>query len=843
MGKTDILFAAALGALLATQARADDGAAAPAQQGAEQPEMGDIVVTAQGRAQAAQDVPLAVAVIDPQLIQNAGIVDVRGLRQLTPSLQVTTGQSAATGVVITIRGVGTASDNPGFEPAVGVFIDGVFRARAGLTLTEFPELERVEVLRGPQGTLFGRNTSAGALNIITAGPKFDFGGYAEASYGNADEIELKAGVTAPVAEHLALRVDAGYHKRDGYSRDVNSDRRFNDLNRYFVRGQALYEDGGLKIRLIGDYAETDEQCCIAIHTEPGTTGPIIDGLAALAGREGIITPVDIEKRLSSITPARDLKEKVKDWGFSGQIDLALGDFNLTSISAYRDWRALRNQDIDFTGLDRTYREGYRTAIRDITQEVRLQGTVFDGTLDFMVGGFYLDERLKLRDTIRFGAQAGQYVDALLGAATAGLSPLAPNGFSLYGSLPGRPFLGNAFLANPQVQALIAQNPALLPQFTNFLPSPVGTGQYSDNFEVDTRAIGLFTHNIVNLTDALSLTIGLRYNHERKKIRADLNGVNAPCTALLPGGASAVFGQVLAANARFDPIRLLVCNPTINAEFNGDYADSHSESELTGTARLAYKLTPDVLMFAGYAHGYKSGGYNLDRGGFDSTYFGGNGAQLSDLSFGKETADSFEAGIKTNLSRAFQLNITGFYQDFSGYQSLRFEGSSFVVRQFDKVISKGVELESIIRPSGNVSVNLGYTYLHTVVDDPLHAGDDDGKQATNQPRHVVTSAFTWTPPITDTLSGLVHVDARFNSDSNTLNAPGGIASTTNDAYVLVNARLGLDFDEGRFGIEAYVENVFDVYYNILGFPVPEQIGAYAVYPSPPRFYGVRLRTRF
>jgi iron complex outermembrane recepter protein len=158
----------------------------------------EIIVTATRRDQAAQDVPLAVSVVGGEQIANAGIVDVRGIQQLAPSLKTTTGQSAATGAVLTIRGIGTAGDNPGFEPAVGVFVDGVFRARAGVALSELPPIDRVEILRGPQGTLFGRNTSAGALSITTSKPKFDLGGYVEASYGNFDEIEVKAGVTLPM---------------------------------------------------------------------------------------------------------------------------------------------------------------------------------------------------------------------------------------------------------------------------------------------------------------------------------------------------------------------------------------------------------------------------------------------------------------------------------------------------------------------------------------------------------------------------------------------------------------------------------------------------------------------
>lgn len=801
----------------------------------------DIIVTATRRNQIAQDVPIAVAVVGGEQIENAGIDNIRGIRQLTPSLQTTTGQSSATGVVLSIRGIGTAGDNPGFEPAVGVFVDGVFRARAGLALAELPPLDRVEVLRGPQGTLFGRNTSAGALSIITKGPEFTLGGYGEVNFANLDEVEVKAGVTGPLSQAFALRLDGGYHVRDGYIEDINSGRDINDLDRYFVRGQGLFENEALTVRLIGDYNKTDENCCGAIQVNSGPTGPAVQFLASLGRNVGFPTDFNPENRRMAISPNRGFDEKVRDWGVSGEINYDFGGLNLTSITAYRDFRALRDQDIDFSGLDRAFRDDYLTTLRDFTQELRIQGTAFNDKLDFLVGGFYLNEELTLRDTVRFGTQADQYADALLSGATV-VPGLAPNGFSLFGSLPGRPFIGNLFLAqSAALRAAVAANPALAPQFTTFLPTSVGGGQFSDNFVVDTQAFALFTHNIINFTDRLSLTLGLRYNNESKDIDADLNAINNPCAAILPTGSRAFFGQVFASNPALTPLRLLICNPVVNPEFNGNYEGDRDESEFTGTAKLAFKITPDVLLYGGYDRGYKSGGYNLDRGGFDSRFFGGNGAQIEDLEFGNETVDAYEIGLKTQFSRALTLNLTGFYQDFSGYQNLRFEGSSFIVRQFDEVISKGIEVDAQFRPVNDLVGRLGYTYLDTEISDATQP--EDGLELTNQPNHVVTGALTWTPRLSDDLGGLAHVDFRYNGEANTFNDPVFSDLTDNGSYAIVNARFGLNFDDNRFGVEAFVENVFDKYYNITSFPVPEQTGTFAVYPSQPRSYGLKLRASF
>ncbi len=264
----------------------------------------DIVITATRRNETVQDVPIAVTAVGSELLDNAGVTDIRGLEQLAPSLQTSTGQSSATGSTIYIRGITTGGDNPGFEPAVGVFIDGVFRARAGIAVAELPELERVEILRGPQGTLFGRNTSAGALSIFTAQPQFDLKGYVEGSYGNYDAYELRGGLTGPVSDQLALRVDGGYRKRDGYIRDANSDRAINDIDRWYARGQALFDGGATTFRLIGDYYETDENCCGAVSVVRGSTAPAIQGIAAARGRVGLYTGAPSD-RIQAISPNRD----------------------------------------------------------------------------------------------------------------------------------------------------------------------------------------------------------------------------------------------------------------------------------------------------------------------------------------------------------------------------------------------------------------------------------------------------------------------------------------------------------------------------------------------------------
>ncbi len=837
----------------------------------------DIVVTATRRNETVQDVPIAITAIGPQLLENAGVDTVRDLEQLAPSLQSSIGQSSATGTTIYLRGITTGGDNPGFEPAVGVFIDGVFRSRSGVAISELPELERVEILRGPQGTLFGRNTSAGALSIFTAQPRFETGGYAEAGYGNYNTYEARGALTGPVSEHVALRIDGAYRKRDGYIADANSSRAMNDINRWLVRGQALFDSGPVTFRLIADYYETDEQCCAVVSAVRGPLAPVIQGLAAAQGLVGLYTG-STDDRIQAISPNRAYGEKVRDYGFSGELNYDLGGAKLTAITAYRRWRVLRSQDIDFSGIDRAYRDGYRNALSDFTQEVRLQGSAFGGKLDWLVGGFYLNETNTLRDTVRVGADSNRYVDAVFSAQ---LRPLFGTPVQFYGSLgAGVPTFGQVLL-NPAVppaaygqlaplvtlfraQAGTAPIPGIpvVPGLAALALQPLpgntaGQGNNNDDFRVKTNAFALFTHNIINVTDKLSLTLGARWNHETKDLTATIASNTGACTffnqARTGAAAAAAYANILRQMpGLFSNLFLLSCNPAVNSEFNGAYADKRGEDQLTGTVKLAYKFSPHVLGYASYDRGYKSGGFNLDQATFDSALLGGNGAQAGDMHFSKETVDSLEAGLKTQFSRKFTLNLAGFYSKFYNLQSLVFSGTNFVVQNVPKTTSKGVEAEATVQPVRDLIFQLGYSYIDARYDDdgknfagtPLQGKGN--QQLDNQPRHTVTIAGTWTPPIAKGVNGLLHVDMRYNSEVNIPSSPpdaNGRNALYNQGYPLISAAIGVQSPDGRRSLQFWVQNLTDQHYFISGFGVPEQNGNYAGYPGTPRFYGVRAKFGF
>src|SRR5690349_4324284 len=242
---------------------ATEGAATQDQAREQQPvDTGDIVITATRRNQALSDVPMAVSAVTAENLRNTGATDIRALNQIAPSLNVFSTSSEGGAARANIRGIGTVGDNPGLESSVGIFIDGVYRSRVGAGLSELGPLDRIEVLRGPQGTLFGRNTSAGLISIITAKPRFEPEVDGQIDIGNYSLRRFQASITGPISDTVAARLDGVWMKRDGFLKDVVSGRRINGRDRWLLRGQVLFQPSdNLSFRIVGDYAKRTEECC------------------------------------------------------------------------------------------------------------------------------------------------------------------------------------------------------------------------------------------------------------------------------------------------------------------------------------------------------------------------------------------------------------------------------------------------------------------------------------------------------------------------------------------------------------------------------------------------------
>lgn len=819
-----------------------------------------IVVTATRRAQPLSEVPVAVSVIGGDALTLSGATDLRQLNQLAPSLLVSSTSSEAGAAVARIRGIGTVGDNPGLEASVAVFVDGVYRSRSGIGLTELGAVERVEVLRGPQGTLFGRNASAGLIAVTTMAPSFTAEGAFEAGFGNFDSRRIGGGVTAPVvAERLAMRFDGIWTRRDGFVRDVVSGDRINDRGRYLLRGQLLWTPRpDLSLRLIGDYSRRDEACCAASYLPFATanrdsagnllilpTNIVADTLRSL----GAILSDDTFDRTTSVTPGRSYASDVTDWGLSGQLDWELGLGTLTSLTAFRDWDNAQAQDADFTNLDLLARDGQRRRFRTFSQELRLRGEA--GRLDWLVGTYFAHERLTFVDDLRYGADYTRFADALVRLQDPGFP-----GYAAIATALGRP-----------------------------IDTLDGRGIVRDRWDQTSRQFALFTHNVLGLTDRIELTLGLRYTRERKRLDAALVGDNSLCAAILASPFAALAGL-----------------PCVIPPLDLAGTTRLSEDALTGTAALSFRPTDRLLAYAGYARGYKAGGFNLDRAALAP-----EAPRLGDLRFQPERVDSFELGAKWRQD-GLTLGLALFHARFDQFQLNSFDGVRFVVenivgcrddlaggdRDFaglpvngvpltpaeaaasgrcpdDRlrpgVASSGVEIEAALQPRPDLSVSLGLTFADTRYRTNL-AGTGGrplpptlfnlpGQPLSNAPDLVQTGAVAWTPPIMGTdFRALFYLDWRAQSAMNT--GSDLFPEKRQRDVVVANARFGLLGPEGRWSFEVWAQNLLDTEVTQVSFSAPLQgsgtraqtarggpdaTALFASFLGEPRTYGITLRSRF
>ena len=864
----------------------------------------DIVVTATRRSQRLSNVPIAVSAYGTNALQNSGATDIRQMAQLAPSLIVSSTGSEANATA-RLRGIGTVGDNPGLESSVAVFIDGVYRSRTGSGLNDLGEVERIEVLRGPQGTLSGRNSSAGAISIYTKYPEFEFGGYGEASYGNFNAVRLAGALTGPVIKDvLAFRVDGVFAKRDGFYRDVVNATDYNDRNRYFVRGQLFFKPTPeFSVRLIGDYTHRDEKCCGAVYTDtrekidptPGVAGDFAvspqNRIVSVLQSLGAIMPSDgdpYNRRITN-TLGRAYANVTTDYGGSARIGWTLGQVQLISISAYREYKAGGAADLDYSNVDIIYRPDNGNAYRQFhtfTQETRLSGGLFGGRLDWLVGGYYAHEKLQVVDNLTFGSQYGAFAACRIVATINPAAALRNPGNAGCLSAVGRPTLTAA--VGPQIIAGIDR-----------LGTINSVGSLRDVFDQTSSNYAFFTHNIVRITDQLSLTGGLRYTNEHKTLDMRFNNNNTVCPAQqaalgpLLGSSNATL-QSLAAG-----IITLSCTGNATSALNGvPMSDSIREGQFTGTTVLSWKPAPSTLLYASYARGYKAGGYNLDRSDLTPNAFSTPvAADVRNLRFDPETVQAFEAGIKYS-ARRFSANLAGFHSGFRNFQLNTFNGSNYIVQNISAcdtalngadrdassvtgacsskvkagVVTKGFEIEAGAYPTPDVTFSLGYTFAHTQYRKNLvgsEAGEAlsaalfllPGNQMSNAPRHTVTSSATWTPPIgANGLSGLFYVDSRLTSDYNT--GSDLFAEKRQDGFFLVNARIGLRGRDQRWAVEFWGQNVFDTRYEQVAFSAPFQgsgslsqvtrFGApgaavgnaiTTAFLAEPRTYGITLRSRF
>ncbi|NIJ06926.1 outer membrane receptor protein involved in Fe transport [Sphingomonas vulcanisoli] len=813
-----------------------------------------IVVTATKRATPIDQVPLAITAKDAADLHDSGASDIRQLSQLVPSLLVSSSSNEAGGGGARIRGIGTVGDNAGLESSVATYVDGVYRARAAVALTELGAVDQIEVLRGPQGTLFGRNASAGLISITTPAPRFTTGGYADLTLGNYAAKRIDAGLTGPIAPNLAFRIDGVYSKRRGFMEDVTSGRHINNRDRWLVRGKLLWKpDDTLSATLIGDIQRRKEECCAGVYlptqdlksSTPGVAGGSIIGApssiaALIRAQGGQVLDANPYARKVALSPGQSFRQDVHDGGLSLDVEKSFGGITLSAITAWRGNRFIKGQDADFSSLDLIERASDGSGFirfRNFSQEVRLRGKALRDRLDWLVGGYVGDEHLTLQDNMRYGADYDRFASARIGALGGNFAAFPTYGFA---NLNG---FANAF-GGPTVAAAVQNVPI------------TGTGEL-DRFRQHDTNVALFTHDIVHLTDRLSLTLGARWTRDRKSLNADLASSSSCGIYVADIARLRALGTAAAttlANSILAPLAGYPCN--INS-VSGNFRDTHVENNGSGTAALSYRVTQDVETYASWSRGYKAGGFNLDRA---ALFNSGALTQLptDSLHFKPETVDAFELGAKLHR-RAFDLDIALFHQVFRNFQLNSYTGTNFIVSNVEGcttglgatdsdnignnsacsslksgVVSKGVELEAALRPVGDVTLTAGFTYADTryrgdIVGSPdALTGNNSlsvvlfrlpGSHLSNAPAYTATGSVRWNPAVSDDLRALFYADVRWQSRFNT--GSDLLVEKEQAAFATVNARIGL---EGRrWSLEFWAQNLFNTNYLQVGFSEPLQGG--------------------
>jgi outer membrane receptor protein involved in Fe transport len=837
---------------LGSVAYAQDEAAAEETAEEETFEEDAIIVTATKREQTLQDVPVAVSVTSAAEIERAQVRDLNDLQTLVPSLRVGQLQSSANTNFI-IRGFGNGANNVGIEPSVGVFIDGVYRSRSAAQIGDLPNLKRVEVLRGPQSTLFGKNASAGVISIVTAEPSYDFGGSVEFSYGNYDAIVAKADVTGPIiADTLAFSLAGNYNKRDGYGINLVNGDKTNERNRWGVRGQLLLEPSdSIKFRLIGDYDKIDEDCCFVGNVQGGPTVAAIRAIGGNINVGGINT-----YREFTNFPSTNL---IKNYGVSLQGDFDFDALKLTSISAYREVHSDTNQDSDFTSADLIGFNGSDIDIETITQELRLASDL-DGPINFLLGGYYFDEKISNVSALTFGRDFRNYANALSGGN--------------YGGLEGT------------IRALNGL-PAATPT-TQF--GAQGQGRF-ENWDYKNTAYSLFGSVDFEIMEGLVLTGGINYTHDKKDVAGTIvttdvfssidlvrTGANAGIPAALPPGTLGP-SQTTTIFPRIRPCTTGApagtCNPFLGLSalqfippflsFPNAVEDGRTtDSKVTYSVRLAYEMTDNLNLYASYGTGFKATSWNVssDSRPFAADFVPGStfqgfappasairtalGAALpNNLTTGTRYADPenatvMEAGLKARWDQV-AFNLTVFNQSIKGFQGNAFIGTGFVLTNAGKQSTFGVEFDGSVRPVDGLQLTADFTYLDPKYDSYVGSafGDLSGRQPAGIPELSMTVGATYTHELGADeliLSTDYHHESQVElSDDPTL---GRFQREVN----ALNASLTYKMDMG-LQLTLWGRNLTGAKYITTIFPSVAQSGSISGYPNAPRTYGVSAKFRF
>ena len=765
----------------------------------------EIIVTAQKRSERLQDVPLAVSVISGDALAQQGRVSLEGAQYLVPSLNflksgTTLNQS------LFLRGVGTATFSIAGEPSVSTVLDGVVFSRAGEAFSDLVDIERIEVLRGPQGTLFGKNSSAGVINIISKRPGDEFGGYAEGGYlfGNGAEYRVRGAIDLPLSTNMRSRLTGFYDKYDGNIFNTVANRRVNGFEHYGARGLVEADAGEhVKLTFIADYHRNNDDCCAEVIGGPPLTATGAVNTTNLALIQTVLPALDGD-RTRAVAQNLITRTKETGYGFSLQADIELGDQTVTSITAYRNYKNTEIRDGDFLpqayiGFNQLHDFGPQTG-NTFSQELRLTspGKQF---LDYVVGAYYsraASERVFTRSDIVCTARTGAVLPA--GQLTPCTSPLA-----------------------------------------NASTFPTGTADFGSVF----KNVALFGQGTLNVASRFRLIGGVRYTIDQ------LDVFHSRTTALAGPGINPNFdagvfnGGLTGPNA--GGVTVFIPGVSNGIPFRG----RATSENVSGKAGAQFDLGETSVAYATYSRGYKGPAFNV--------FFnlGSNGTNV----IAPETSNAYEIGLKnTFFDGKLTLNLAGYLAKYDNFQANNPDvAGGVVVTRFTNagaVSTRGGELDLLWRAAPDLSVSGGLAYTDAHVDRfrpaPVLPGQPtppvvpSGTPLGFAPKWKGNIAVDYRLRTGGAVDFAFGAQASYQSSQLTLFSPDPIlrAAGTVGAYGLVNLSAAVMDKDDRFRLTFQVRNLLDQSFAAaINNGGPAGSYRYQIPRDADRYYGITGRVNF
>lgn len=776
----------------AAAAMALGGAATFATQSVGAQGLEEIIITAAKREQTLQDTPISVMVATGLAIEQAKVNDIADLQALVPTLRVASGTRTSSQSFI-IRGFGSPS-SLGFEPSVGVFVDGVFRARSSAALADLPKVERIEVLSGPQSTLFGKNASAGAISIVTTAPSQEFDGRVEASFGNFNHYGVKGRISGGVSDTLAMSVAGSYNKRDGVFEQINplvpGQPDVEDRSRWNLNAQALWEPTDtFSLRVIADYSDIDEICCLQNNY---VQGPEQQAIVALGG-----TIADVSDPFHGTSNVHSVPtSEIENSGLSIHANVDFDSFVLTSITAYRSDEVTTGGHVGNTSINLASGSG-GSEVDAFSQEFRLTSTN-DGPFSWILGGFYYDEEARSDDEFIYGPFLAPYINGLVG----GILPVFE---TILGVPPGTILAAGTRVAHAQGQ-------------DNTDYSFFGSADYA-------------------LTDALTATVGLNYTRDKKEAFFE-TVENTDLFSAIGGLPAAVSG-------------LQIRPPVVG--FPNQFEDGKSDdSDTTYQLRLAYAMNDSVNFYISHATGFKSSSWVLNSNSRPPAELAGAltaaGINSSNPSYGSrratpEYSEVNEIGMKLRFD-AVSLNIAVFEQTLEDFQVTTFDGVNFIRSNAGETSVDGVEFELKYSPSDSWVFSLAGTFLDPEYTDYTNAppiarlgqvGPQDltGQQPVNIHDKSIAAGIVYNHRFENGMSMYARADYQYESSTR--------VKREYDYHRQINnlgASVGLSIND-NLSLQLWGRNLTDDQYfsNVFGPAI--QNNTISGFMSQPRTYGASV----